>query len=502
MIRETRCFKTYPNKSIIEDIVTRDGAPNEDSWSPFTGRKYIIEEQFCGSQAHRFKLQEFLTYFRNRDFKPSQVKTAKTAGMLQEVEKENAGFTTLEECVIDGVEHPRVLEYLIMLCAGFKKEEASPYRKARDYITLTKRNPNGEDDDAIEEKFLVTREDENSISNEEYESIINGLPHIIRSIWSYSKQYKANLFSFLFAYADMVDKRHGRTDIVITDFRNYRTININSDGTYRKDFIHAEDNKYDIYRNVLAIFRAPGSYPAEYNLCMKFLNYLNVLGIDYHDEDPAQFNNDFMRKMVCTYLPTNEDYMNEYKDVDPELLVALRPENIFATTKASLYVPATVEQGVYDYTQMVYFIDQALELAYKIWATTKSTTLFEVNKNLALEVLSDYIKAYTGNPDATIPLDSLYFHPANGILSMKGQDRTNRVQDYLTLDGSPFGTFKGSSEYKVVLTHYGFIIALDEDLDQIYYKSAEDCLKRLEDYNAKRSLSGEGDWHPLGVYSE
>lgn len=503
MLRETRCFEVYPNKSVIEDIITRDGPATDECFTPFSGKREILEEQFCGSQRSKFKLADFLKYVRNRDLNPAVIKVSKQYGMLEESSKSVAGFKTLEDMFVDGQESPEVAKYLIMMCVGFKKDKESPYRKTQNEYTKTVRNIDDDGDEETEEKYLLERVDE-KISNEEYEDTLKELPYLIKSIWSYSKQYQGNLFSFAFAYADIVERKHGKGDVNIQDFRNYTTYCINKDGSFKKVFVHADDNKYVLYPALTKIFIAPGSHQAEYNLCMKFLNSLKVLGIDFHDEDPLQFNNEFMKSLVCTYLPGNEQYIQEYKGIDPEIIVALSPENVFSTAKSSLYVPAEQGNSEYDYSQESYFIGEALDNAYRVWSSDKSSDLFVVNKEIAIDILTKYLQVYTGNNSIAVPVDSIFFHPTTGILYMKNLDNRNRskVQNYLVLDGKYFGTFKGSDEYKVVLTRYGFIIALEEEYDTVYYMAPEDCLAALEDYNDYEYGSRKEPWRPLGVRGE
>lgn len=503
MIRETRCFEVYPNKSVIEDIVTRDGPPTADSFTPFTGKRNIIDEQFCSTQRARFKLNDFLQYVQNRDLNPSRVKVSKKYGMLEDGAKDIAGYRTLEDMIIDGQESPEVVNYLVMMCVGFKKDRESPYRKGQNEYTRTIKNSDSGEDEETEEKYLLERQDE-KISNEEYEETLRELPYLIKSIWSYSKMYQGNLFSFAFAYADIVERKKGKYDVNIQDFRNYTMYCINKDGTFKKVFVHGDDNKYTIYPQLTKIFIAPGSYQAEYNLCMKFLNALKVLGIDFHDEDPMQFNNDFMSKLVCTYLPGNEQYLREYKGVDPEIIVALSPENIFTTTKSSVYVPIDNNSNTYDNTQAIYFISESINIAYQMWRTRKSSDLFEEKRDVAVEILTKYLQVYTKGAVKEAPVPLLQFHSTTGILYMKNTDNKNRsrVQNYLTLEGRYFGTFKGSRDYKVILTCYGFIVAIEEDFDRVYYLPAEDCLEALEGYNEYESETSRERWRALGANSE
>lgn len=496
MLRVTKSLEVYPNKSIIEDLITREGHATSDSFTPFEGKKSVIEEQFSGSQRYNFKLNDFLEYVRNRDLDPSRATVAEQHGMLEENVRTVAGYTTLENMIHNGVESSYIEKYIIMMCVGFKKDKESPYRKNRDKYTRVVRNLDG-DDDEVEEKYLINRVEEN-ISNEEYEDTLRELPYLIKSIWSYSKQYQGNIFSFAFAYADIIERNGGSMNVSIQDFRNYKTYCINRDGTLKKQFSHGDDNKYTIYPKLTKIFIASGSYSNVYNTCVKFLNALKILGIDYRDEDPLQFNNDFMAKLVCTYLPGNQQYLQDYKDVDPEILVALQPENIFSTMKSAVYVPITDNQGMFDYTQSIFFIAECIDMAYRL--AGPGSDLFDDKSNDTIALLNRYMQVYSGNKNLSIPAELVTFHPYTGMLYMKevNTKRTrNKTQNYFLAPGKYFGTFKGMEDYKVIFTKYGFIIALEEDYDNVYYLEIEDCFNALEAYEQNECVQGEADWKSL-----
>ena len=98
----------------------------------------------------------------------------------------------------------------------------------RNDTTRVIRNYSDDGDDAVEEKMLLVQE-QDSLSSLEYEEIMRELPYLIKSIWMYSKIYQANLFSFMFAYQDIVDRKN--RDVTITDFRDYKTYLLSCSGS-------------------------------------------------------------------------------------------------------------------------------------------------------------------------------------------------------------------------------------------------------------------------------
>ena len=70
MLRETKSIETYPNKTVIEDLITRDGPPTKDSFTPFEGKQDIFKKQFIGQWASLYKFKEFMEY-QTKDFEPN-----------------------------------------------------------------------------------------------------------------------------------------------------------------------------------------------------------------------------------------------------------------------------------------------------------------------------------------------------------------------------------------------------------------------------------------------
>ena len=73
MLRVRDIIEPYPAKTVVEDVLSRVGAPDENSWSPFEGINTLIDEQFRGFARDRFNFAEFLEYTTGRDFDPRRI---------------------------------------------------------------------------------------------------------------------------------------------------------------------------------------------------------------------------------------------------------------------------------------------------------------------------------------------------------------------------------------------------------------------------------------------
>ena len=140
MIRETKCYMTYPNKSITEDLITRDGPATDDDFSPFLGRRKETLEQFSGTQAGRYRESDFIAYSARYDLNPAKINVKSVQGFLVEFEGTVGVLKTLEDVVMASTDIDHAYEYLKDQIVGYKKNNSSPYRKNREFLTYTKKN--------------------------------------------------------------------------------------------------------------------------------------------------------------------------------------------------------------------------------------------------------------------------------------------------------------------------------------------------------------------------
>lgn len=482
MIRETKCYMTYPNKSITEDLITRDGPATDDDFSPFLGRRKETLEQFSGTQAGRYRESDFIAYSARYDLNPAKINVKSVQGLLVEFEGTVGILKTLEDVVMASTDIDHAYEYLKDQIVGYKKNNSSPYRKNREFLTYTKKNYESDDDVyGTEEKYLLVR-DGSDLDNEELEEILRELPYVMKSIWTYSKLYQANLFTFALAFWDILQTK--RRNPIINDFANYRTQLISRDGKAVRDFDHGKDNKYTIYPKVTKIFIAPGSHQAEFNLCYKWLSMISRLGINYKDEDGTKYNNDLIDKIICTYIPSNEQYFNDYKDVDIEIMVALKPENILSTAKSGLYSPPEQEEK-FNYRQMEYFVSDRIDFVRQL--REMPYEFFNDHIDDSMYFLDEILSIMNGKK-TSVPRHLISFE-YNGLMYMN--------KEILTIPGYIFGTFRGREDYNVAFTRYGFIVALEESFDELYYMTIEDCVDAIERYKEYGRNNEKGSWKIL-----
>lgn len=497
MLRETRYKMDYPSKTVIEDLIDRTGKPDENSFTPFDGKAWIIQEQFSGTQADQFSMYEFKKHIAGRDFNPTVVKIRKRDGGLESNEGELAGFRNLEDVVAFGHDNVTIDKYIIMLCVSFKKDAGSSYRQHKNYqYVQVFENPDDGETETEAEQLL--KESDGDLDPITRENTLNELAYIIKILWNQSKKYQCNLFSFALVYAEIIKSRH-KYDVRGKDFKDtdiYMLYRNNSGGARNtRRFVYQNDHTTAVYNQGISIFTTPGSYQVPYGLCEKFLACLRVLGIDPKQIDPLQFNDEFVRSILCTYLPNNNEYIELYSKgdyklgVDPEIMLAIQSGNIYTKSRESLYINNMTNTDDAGWDQKYWHIGKYLSNEEILWRCGRpKDDLFIPKPEETKGLILKYMQVMSGKFNVRLP-ESCGFRPDNHIFylskEIKGANgRTVHVQDCLHVPGKFFGTLKGNTDYEVVFTDYGFIIPLDDDTDdRMFYMTLENCLERLGNYN-------------------
>lgn len=465
-------YYTYPSKSVIEDVITREGPADENSFTPYDGCRHVIQQQFPRDSASRFNLEEFLLYTSSQDFDPRRVKRDVEDVSEDEIggtsKRVNAGFTTIES--VDSQSY--VEEYVINQIIGYKTNRDSPYRQneVRDVEYLK----DEESGDMISPAELVTKKE--NIDLDYYIEIQKKFPYLLKMLHTGSIYYGIHLLSFMRAYECVKDNKKWTP----ADFGAQGVYKMERNGKIGRKFIHTEDNKIPTYYPFGRQW-AVGDNPndAYYKAAQEFLAICNFLGVDIKKENPLDYDKEYIDSIVCTYIASNEEYIESYGYADPAIIDALSPENIFRQRKLS-NASSEEESTKKSLNTMAELINLNLEV-FKLSNTglCSKEDIYHVNE--LFEVVSSKTNSVRYRVDDFTLQDNLFM---------------SRAGNYVTLNCTRLGTWDyeigKDGKYvnmtkRAVITFSGLLILLEEVDDCIHYISCEEAIKIYRgEANARR----------------
>ena len=470
MIRQKMMLKPYPSKTVLEDVATRSGPPTIDSFTPFIGKATVLREQFNGTQMDNFNIDGFFIENVSFEFDPAKIKIKKEVGGMEIEEMLNMQF--LEEFIVDGIESEAVKEWFIQACISYKKRKDSSYRKT-DYTYSCASYGDDDDDGTLDPRMIETVKGNYNTTQEEYDLALEKLPFYIKAIWTYSRIYSANLFSFIAAYMDMLKQKRVVMQKNFADYPLYM-LKINTGNFYRK-FDHSEDLKTKRYTNVLEIFTNKEKHMDVMTLVHNFIDVCDILHINFEKQDTMIFNNEFINKLVCTYLPTNSEYLEYYGEVDAEIMYAVKSNNIYSKTKLDIYKDPnnSIEQN--SLAEIVRDYELRLKILYSTYDRFKPSEirrLFIGTKEQAIKNINKVIEMHFNvRNDITDKLDF------SGLLVRTKDDNTP-----LTLCTDIFGNHLGQGKFNILFTTNGAVIAVTElNDDRIIFLQSDGVIDTLEE---------------------
>lgn len=470
MLRSTRNYIPYPNMTVLEDVLTRSKNEGLYTYSPFPSMEDLIDEQFRGKERERYNFEEMIAYCADYELDPTKVNRSEELFGMELVDKRNAGFTTLES-MKDDVSLARA--WFRSEIIGYKTHDNSPYKQEQGYDTWLLVNDEGEE--IVENEKLTVR---NEYDADTFNKIVNELPFLLKMIWNRSKLMNAHLISFVRAYA-ILKSQKPEASITPKDFEGFTLIRLKSNGAYDREFDHEQDNKGVHYPAARRFILGQNPYDETYKACMKLITYFDILGLKWENENPIEYTNEFMNRLICTYLPKNEEYFQTFGNLDSEVANALKPENIFRLgNRVSFFSSGITTRSTKQ--EVLRYIKDCI-------ATKKITDpeMFNNWDRKRVSLTYEFISAYLNQDNPSPRPLAQGFECIDGIVYFK--------RELFTRKANTVGEFRNEIP-EMVFTEYGFVVVLQERFDGVYYVPVEECMERLQKFKENR-------FYAMGWYS-
>lgn len=309
----------FPCKSVLEDLLSRYGEPDAFSYTPWRGCKGLFDKNFSFSDnvnvmdvvrsAKDYSVDKSRANDdgANRDYNAAEVRRY---------------YDRLEDIA---EEFPH--KYVINVIVGFKRNHNGLRKKKEEEKTA----PLFYDDEAGDYVDPAdVEEEERDFSTNEIIDAKERLPYLLKQLHSGSIKYKGSLLSVIIA-TEKCYKEVG-ADI--------RPRHLAARGIYKVDdkgditgMFRIEDNTGKIFPQLCSW--AFGKMPDDiyFKAYKELLQCLIVLDVDITEEDPKLYTSDVIAKAVCTYLASNEEYLDTYGYCDRKILEILNPDKLFKAAR-------------------------------------------------------------------------------------------------------------------------------------------------------------------------
>lgn len=310
-----------PTRTVVEDLISRDGSPTTESLSPYNGLRNFICTRFQNVEFDGSILRLFAD---QQDFNADKIKPWKGEYEKDDdnisrdfksynpwSEEEPEYLRRLEDIDSSFIHH--YVENLVYSVSHYSTNSIPAYNRSNPVERVFAGQ--GDDEGFVEENELLTTEDKNSYTASQIAEAKNKLPYYLKRVHLEGMNIGIQLFSILRAnecaknsFNDAESSRRTKSVQKPTLLRY---------GVYPQDKYSGEviPNKLGYTAN-----KNSRSFNVAWEWLFgdsetrqdanKLLHLLEVLGIDICQEDPLVYTKSFIDEMAVQYITDNVSYIS------------------------------------------------------------------------------------------------------------------------------------------------------------------------------------------------
>jgi len=331
----------YPCRTIMEDVFMRQPGDYKGSTTLKDGCADLLSEQFKNT-SNIYTLSEILE--GSADFNASKARPND-----DDIDGDSSASDRLDYYDrLEDIDDKWIRQYATQVIIGFKTNNNG--KRKVDYESKELEAFYDEEGRII--SYSDLEEMEMDFTAEEIREAKVKLPYNLKVLQEGSEQYRAHLLSFIIAM-ERHAKVYGDTYMTPRHFVEQ--------GVYKVSPAGHITGEFSIQDNTSTYSTEWGFRPTVEWACGKrldrfyeaykdLLRVTDILGVDLAMEDPLEYDKDYVDKAVCTYLATNEEYIEAFGYGDPRIIELLKTENLFdviSEVSEEKVVPITVEPSRY-----------------------------------------------------------------------------------------------------------------------------------------------------------
>lgn len=447
---------TYPCKTVIEDVLSREGVPGEDAFFPISGQYHLIRELLRNNNKDTidFTVQDIVRS-NVKDFVAEKARPNDDGVDREEETSEITDYYTRME----DIDEAFVIKYVSDIVKGYRfKRDGAKSAQIQTFDLWE-----DEEDGLVSPADVIEEVEDYSL--DDVEDAKKKLPYLLKVLFDGSLKYQGSLLSFVIAAKKLEKAGVELRPRFICNADVYR---VDSYGNLTTKFV-VEDNTGAIFRKLVSWINGEEE-DRYYHAAQELIRVCTILGLDLAIEDSTQYTPEVIDSAVCQYIMSNEEYLEEYGYANRNIIDALSPEEVLKVAKQ-----ATEDDNDYAAEFVVQTRMDDIAIALNIIRTKRSSW---VDKPKAVK---KFLQFYKENIDKSCSTRMITYEVDDGVL---------RNADGVAV---PFSMDKVIPGAIALLSTSGYLI-LYEDFrsDYLRYMSISDFM----DYWKR---GGRGVWENTSV---
>ena len=289
---------TYPCKTVIEDVLSREGVPGEDAFFPISGQYHLIRELLRNNNKDTidFTVQDIVRS-NVKDFVAEKARPNDDGVDREEETSEITDYYTRME----DIDEAFVIKYVSDIVKGYRfKRDGAKSAQIQTFDLWE-----DEEDGLVSPADVIEEVEDYSL--DDVEDAKKKLPYLLKVLFDGSLKYQGSLLSFVIAAKKLEKAGVELRPRFICNADVYR---VDSYGNLTTKFV-VEDNTGAIFRKLVSWINGEEE-DRYYHAAQELIRVCTILGLDLAIEDPTQYTPEVIDSAVCQYIMSNEEYLEEY----------------------------------------------------------------------------------------------------------------------------------------------------------------------------------------------
>lgn len=335
-------FIALPSKKVIEDLLFREGAPTEESFTPYYGMSHLKDKQFKSNPMYSTMGNTNIKLaLKSVDVNPEKTKWGNT---YYAKGSDKRDYIEKELC-FENIDPQYVEDYVESLLIGLKEHNSSSLRNDAFVERIAQNYLVDDEGNSVLPSDLEINDNYSGYWNES--SYKEKLPFLIKKLHDGSKACGVSLLSFIIAIEEAIEVQ----GLLEDQIQPRHLLEKNTKNIYKVDPIYGDLIVIGLDENGKPIYDAinkktgnnnspfidikdfmlgkPGwkQHPM-YKASKELREISSKLGIRLVLEDVSDYNSEYLSTVINTYIIDNKTIIDDSIHCDPRVLSAVK-ENLF-----------------------------------------------------------------------------------------------------------------------------------------------------------------------------
>lgn len=327
-------YLPLPSKRIIDDLLEREGLPDEESFTPFNGMNGLIGEQMVGSKFSNIGLDLIKDSVYELDISKLEKSSLKSDSIEDSVEIQGRYLEELNEDL--------VRNYVLSQLIGIKRNKNAAKDALKEMMNTRPLMYDTETSRVYNQSSTYVDEEEAELYEkyEEADNLRRKIPYLIKKLQEGSIYYSISLLSLFIARDSCINLDHIKSGYIKSvNLLRYPVYKVSSTGHITENVNVESANNGTNYNRPKEIVLGQCPNDPYYRAGLELTSIARQLGYNLYDEDARNYTPEYVNNLMCSYIISNQEVLMDIGVYDKDILALFQDGSLFKSPSDVVQTP-------------------------------------------------------------------------------------------------------------------------------------------------------------------